>query len=172
MGLILGIDPGLTGAIAMVADAPWHNAIWDLPTRVDPEVGRRIDGAALAQLLTKNLPAGESLQVVIEAMAHGGIDEHRTRAAVVDSQTWTQSAIVTTFEILGVAIAGYVYAPTWKKLYGLGGKAAKDATLTKRRVREVAVQLYPELVDMLQRQQDHNRAEALLIAHWWLKVRA
>lgn len=171
MAIIIGIDPGLDGAMALLADPPWHSAILDLPTVIDPDIGRRVDAAALAKLLLDKLPAGEQLHVVIEALAHGGADKNRTNAFTVDSQTWTQSAIVSTFEILGVPIACYVSVATWKAMYGIKGKAGKDASATKREVRDKAVDLYPVFEGDLKRQKDHNRAEALLIAHWARKVR-
>lgn len=48
---------------------------------------------------------------------------------------------------------------TWKKDLGLI-KAEKDAG------RQLAIQLFPEMADMLSRKKDHNRADALLIGYW------
>ena len=47
---------------------------------------------------------------------------------------------------------------TWKKQFGIGSDKAKAL--------ETARKLYPEAQGDLKRQKDHNRSEAVLLAHW------
>jgi hypothetical protein len=171
MSIVVGVDPGLDGALCLLGGDAFDPLVTDLPTKADEATGRRVDGVALANLLQKAIPADVPVRICIEALAHGGQGKGRTNAFTVDSQTWTQSALVTTLELLGLEVAEFVHVQTWKKLYGLRGKKGEDASVTQRRVRELAVGLYPSLADKLQRQKDHNRAEAILIAHWFRKVR-
>lgn len=165
----LGIDPGLDGAFTLLRD-DGEAVLRDLPTIRDEETGRRIDGPALARELTALVKPGETLKVCLEKLAAGGRTGENNFNSV-GSQFWTQGAIVTTLELLGLQVDCHVAPVTWKGLYGLAGKRGEDARVTKRLVRERAAQLYPMLADQLQRQGDHNRAESALIAHWFKKVR-
>jgi hypothetical protein len=166
--IIIGIDPGLTGAATLLAEG-WAKVL-DLPTKEDEPIGRRIDCPALASLLQEEIPPGRRVRVCIEALANGGFG--RTNAATVGSQFWTQSAVVNTLELLGLSVEQHVSPSTWKKFYGLSGKSPKEAAETMRRAREIVTDLYPDLADRVSRQKDHNRAESVLIAHWFRKVKA
>lgn len=165
----IGIDPGLKGAVALLR--PDSQALFDLPTKPDEVYGRRIDCNRLAQLLQDLLAKGDDgrVRVCIEAMANGG--ENRGNFNSVGSQFWTQSAIVNTIELLGLEVEVSVHVVTWKGLYGFAGKSGETGPEAIKKIRRVACELYPALADMLQRQNDHNRAEALLIAHWFRKVK-
>jgi crossover junction endodeoxyribonuclease RuvC len=52
-----------------------------------------------------------------------------------------------------------VQPQAWKKLFGLNGADKKDSL-------DVARRLYPALGADLARVKDHNRSEALLLAHF------
>lgn len=54
-----------------------------------------------------------------------------------------------------------VHSTRWKKFFRLG--ADKEAS------RALATRLYPSAAPLLSRKKDHGRAEALLLAHWYLK---
>ncbi len=66
----------------------------------------------------------------------------------------------------------YAYPQTWKRYYGL--VVPKDESLTdsqrtaaaKRKAMETARALYPACTE-ISRVRDHNRAESILLAHWW-----
>jgi hypothetical protein len=168
MSLTIGVDPGLTGAVALLGSS-WAKVL-DLPTKRDEVLGRRIDAPALAKLLHENVPDGEDdIRICIEALAAGGVDKGRNQFATVGSQHWTQSALVNTFELLGLQVNEYVYPVTWKRLYGLNGKKAEGNAAMQARL--IAANLYPDLADDLSRAKDHNRAEAVLIGNWYRKCR-
>ena len=66
-----------------------------------------------------------------------------------------------------------VRAQAWQKHYGLEGKKREKrapgempAAILKAR------ELYPDAAPLLQRVRDHNRAEALLLAHYAVETMA
>lgn len=166
--LVLSCDPGLDGAIALLA--PHWAKVLDLPTKQDEVNGRRINCPLLAQLLGEHIPPGADIRVCIEAIANGGMGKGRTNAATVGSQFWTQSALVNTLELLGLEVDEYVYPVSWKRFYGLNGKQGNAAEV-QRETRELAVTLYPELAQDLKLQKHHNRADAVLVGHFFRKVK-
>jgi hypothetical protein len=56
----------------------------------------------------------------------------------------------------------------WKKEMGVAKQRGEDADAGKEKALELARELFPAAP--LSRRKDHNRAEALLLAHW-LKTR-
>lgn len=168
MNVVLGIDPGLTGACALLGDG--FCDVFDLPARDDAETGRRIDAVAFAALVQQRVPAGAAVRVCIEALANGGQTKGRSNFSTVGSQFWTQGSIVATLELLGLSVE-FVSVQAWKRFYGLAGKK-DDPAETMRHARRLVAEIYPTLADHVQRQKDHNRAESVLIAHWFRRVRA
>jgi crossover junction endodeoxyribonuclease RuvC len=152
--IILGIDPGITGAVAAIDRAGWPQ-IYDLPTTPLPGAGlvrRRIDGRALIEILRALVPPGEVAQVHVEQVGAMGGKNNATQT--VFSLGRTLGAIEALCEAARWPIA-MVQPKAWKEFYGLGKD--KGAAL------ELARRLYPDAP--LPRMKDHNRAEALLIAH-------
>lgn len=162
--IVIGIDPGLTGACAVV-DHLGVRAVFDLPTMPVPGAGpkalvkRKIDGRALCQLLLKHCPAGDSKpHVFLEKVSTmgGANNAVQTQGSLMRSL----GAIETVVECLKWPVE-HVAPQTWKKLYGIGSD--KAAALEKARG------LHQEVAADLARVKDHNRAEAVLLAHWGLK---
>ncbi len=168
--ILIGIDPGLDGAIAFLRPAPFGSedadqvAVHDLPT-VPLEGGgtvtRRVHGPALASMVRANCAKGEPILVFLEDISAGGRD---SSAQTVGSQYRTRGTIECVIEMLGLQFTA-VSPQRWKGLYGFG-KDKKDALA-------IARELYPALEgDALRLAKHHNRAEAMLIARWGLKVKA
>ena len=160
MTIIIGIDPGLTGACA-VLDHQGVRAVFDLPTMPVPGAGpkalvqRKIDSRALCSLLLKHCPADAAKpQVILEQVnTMGGANNAvQTQGSLMRSL----GAIETVLECLRFPVE-YVAPQRWKRRYGLGSD--------KKEALETARGLYGELPE-LKRQKDHNRAEAVLLAHW------
>lgn len=149
MSLIVGIDPGLCGAIAFLGAGGELEHLADLPVIRDGRLAW-IDGAALQSLLIEVIH-GRAARAVIErvsAMPHQGVASSFTFGATFGS-------------ILGVLQARHlsielVTASVWKRALGLGSN--KAASLHKARL------LYPT-ADLELAKHD-GRAEALLIAHY------
>lgn len=147
--LYLGVDPGLTGALAAVDRQGHVHLLEDLPTvtRGQGRVKRELDPAGLAHLLRPI--AGEIRLAVVEqvgSMPGQGV-------ASVFSLGHSAGVIVGVISALGIPLQ--LVAPSvWKKAYGIG----RDKGLS----RTVATRLYPGA--SLARVKDHNLAEALLLA--------
>ena len=159
--IVIGIDPGLTGACAVV-DHQGIRAVFDLPTMPVPGAGpkalvkRKIDGRALCQLLLKHCPASEAKpHVFLEKVnTMGGANNAvQTQGSLMRSL----GAIESVIECLNYPME-QIAPQTWKKQFGIGSDKAKAL--------ETARKLYPEAQGDLKRQKDHNRAEAVLLAHW------
>lgn len=159
--IVIGIDPGLTGACAVV-DHLGVRAVFDLPTMAVPGAGpkalvkRKIDGYALCQLLLKHCPAsgGQAHVVLEQVITMGGANNAvQTQGSLLRSL----GAIETVLECLKYPVQ-YVAPRSWKKAFALGSDKTKAL--------ETARRLYPGAAADLKRQKDHNRAEAVLLAHW------
>ncbi len=167
--LIVGIDPGLTGACSVI-DHNGLRAVFDLPTMEIPGVGkdakvkRKIDGYALCGLLLKLCPASEKPMAVIEAVSTMGGQNNavQTQGSLLRSL----GALETVIECLHWPLS-YVQPRVWKKHFGLINPNLNDSQ-RKAQALECARRLYPQCND-LARAKDHNRAESLLLAHWMRK---
>jgi Holliday junction resolvasome RuvABC endonuclease subunit len=157
--IAVGIDPGLTGAAAFV-DSRGTCAIIDMPTVALSGSGlirRRIDGGALARALRDYCPIGEPRVVAIEAVRTMGGKNNAVQTQ--GSLMRTLGAIEAVLEVLRLSFDS-VEPQVWKGFYGLG--ASKKESMQK------ALTLYPDAP--LRLAEHHNRAEALLIAHWMLRT--
>lgn len=159
--IVIGIDPGLTGAVA-VMDHNGVRAVFDIPTMPVPGAGpkalvkNKVDGRALCQLLLKHCPADENKpRVFLEKVSTmgGANNAVQTQGSLMRSL----GAIETVIECLKWPLE-QVAPQTWKRLYGLGSD--KAAALNKAR------ELHEEAAADLTLAKHHNRAEAILLAHW------
>lgn len=158
MTTVLGIDPGLTGAVAVI-DPNGLRTVFDIPTMDRPNIGpkarvkRQCDGRALAELLRSHHDPRDAALIVLEDVRMMG---------GVNNAMQAQEALVHTRGVIEGVLAAKGYVVTvvspqeWKRFYGL--KADKTQCL------DLARKLYG--VDHLKRQKDHNRAESMLIARW------
>jgi len=162
--IVLGVDSGVTGAIAFLS----HNRlpdVVDLPT-IPTEGGsitRRVHGPGLKNLIRERCPVGEPVMVVIEQLAGGGRmpdGSSRGNAMSVASQIDSHVTVRTVCELLGLQ-PRVVHPRTWKKFFGLDADKKKSLALAR--------QLFPACSELLKRQADNNRAEALLVARWALQ---
>lgn len=149
--LILGIDPGLTGALALLDRQGRVELAEELPTIQrgggKGKVRRELDPAGLAHLLR---PHAASIRLaLVEAVA----SRPGQGVASVFSLGHSLGVIHGTLGTLGIPL--HPVAPsTWKKAMGLGSD--------KEAARAMAARLFPSIP--LHRKADHNMAEALLLA--------
>lgn len=155
--IILGIDPGVTGAIANLGHRGELLKLADLPTMqragAKAHVQRQVNGAGLAELLCEWLREFDKNEIRIFL---------ETPIAFPGQHV---AAIGAAFHTVGI-IEGVVTAKhyalelvqphIWKKVMGL--------SKSKEQCRAKAVRMFPEA--SLHRVKDHNRAEALLIARY------
>ena len=149
--LILGVDPGKTGALALLdADYPGRLlVVEDMPAATGAPLGRLV-----AELLADVRPD--------EVVAAWVEDVHAMPAQGVRS-VWTfaegHGAVLGALGVLEVPV--HLVAPSaWKKAAGLG----KDKSASRQR----AMELWPARASWFARVRDDGRAEAALIAlHGW-----
>ncbi|WP_439606848.1 hypothetical protein [Hydrogenophaga sp.] len=167
--IVIGIDPGLTGACAVLD----HNgllAVFDIPTMPIPGVGpkalvkSKVDGLALKTKLLELCPAGEPIAAVVEAV--GAMGGKNNSVQTQGSLLRTLGAIECVLECLRLPVA-YAHPQTWKRFYGLIDANLND-TQRKAEALATARALYPSCTDIA-RAKDHNRAESILVAHWYMR---
>lgn len=157
--ITLGVDCGLTGAVAFI-DERGACTVEDLPTVALPGNGmirRRIDGRALANLILRCTIPGEPVEAFVESVSTmGGALGNAVQTQ--GSLMRTLGAVETVLEMLRMPPT-MVVPRTWKRVYGLDSSKADTLTTARK--------LYPETaLRSLARAKDHNRADAVLIAHY------
>lgn len=161
MSRILGIDPGLTGAITLMIPAAAgavYADIRDMPT-VELQRGGKAKNQVSPQLLTKLiLNLGSSSGADITGAFIEQVGAMRGQGVTSMFSFGRSLGIVEgVLAALDIPIS-YVTPQTWQKFCGVG--KGDDAGRAR------ALQLYPTLAEQLARKKDHGRADSLLIAHY------
>jgi crossover junction endodeoxyribonuclease RuvC len=157
MTVYIGIDPGLTGAVAVITDEGVE--VFDTPTvkvkreeYLEAEMVDTIRGIqsacpppAFAVIEGQQAMPGQGLSSALRLGLGWGL----WRMAL--------SALSIPYE--------HVTPAKWKRNMGIPGGADKDAS------RLMAQQLFPTLVSELKRKKDHGRADAVLLAEWLRRQR-
>lgn len=160
--IVIGVDPGLTGGLAVVADTGDAQLV-DLPvmpTGRDGVVRNRIDGRALADVLLRQVPPGVPVFGVLELIGPRPRDGKASTPTEASLHV-TRGIVLGVLDVLRIRTLE-VTPQAWQKWYGFS-KANKNAS------REHGAELYPGVADQLRLVKHHNRAEALLIAHYGLR---
>ena len=152
----LGIDPGMSGALALVDDDQVVR-IWDMPTTIKTHgKGKMVNPYLL-------------MDVVKEALEIADTAEQKLTAHVEQVSAMPGQGVTSMFNFgrsLGIVegVLGGLEVPMtfvtpqrWKKQWSLVGRD-KDASRTK------AIAMYPEMAHMLTRKKDNGRADAIFIA--------
>jgi hypothetical protein len=166
--IVLGIDPGLTGAMALLCNSRGLLAVADLPTCSNGLAtgkmkkwlnAEEFDRQLMEWRITHEL-AYEHVSVCMERPIAMPSLPAQTIAAQFDTVGAIRALCTLRFDALE-----FVAPSEWKKLFGLkGGKEAKTDS------RAAALRLYPNAP--VTRAKDHNRAEAVLIGHWLMTRKA
>lgn len=160
----VGFDPGTTGAVAFV-DSRGSCVVLDLPTVELPGEGkirRRLDGAKIFRALRDHCAVGEPAAAMVEGVhAIGNFSSNGNAIQTQGSLMRSTGAIEASLEIARIPFE-FVDPKRWKGFYALGSD--------KGEALECARRLYP-LADV-RLAKHHNRAEAILIAHYCLRSRA
>lgn len=157
--MILGIDPGLDGALALLAkDGERIHLLADMPTTTARQGKRAVDGALLADVVREAMTAsqaeGERLQAVVEKV--GAMPGQGVSSMFAFGQGF--GTLLGVLAALGVRYR-LVTPATWKKSAKLIGQE-KDAA------RQLALRLWPERSSDFQRKADVGRADAALIGYF------
>ena len=156
---IIGIDPGLSGAIAVIENNKVLN-IFDIPVMSEGKKNKRqLNSALLVSLLKKNISKEEEVAVVVEqvnAMPGQGVTS-------MFNFGQTFGALKGICAALELPIF-FVRPSKWKKHFELIN-SSKDASRTK------AIEMYPKLSNQLSKKKDVNKSDAILIARFFSETR-
>jgi crossover junction endodeoxyribonuclease RuvC len=156
---IIGIDPGLTGAIAIMENNKVLS-MFDMPVMSDGKKNKRqLNSAQLVKILNDNILKNEEISVVVEqvnAMPGQGVTS-------MFNFGQTFGAIKGVCAALGLPIF-FVRPSKWKKHFELIN-SSKDSSRTK------AIEMYPSLSDDLAKKKDVNKSDAILIARFFSESR-
>ena len=155
MTYILGIDPGLGGAMAIYSTKSFI-CVHDIPRSIDSG----IDAVALAALVDRLNRAYPRITAVVE------------RVSSMPRQAGAFAFGLSTGIIHGcLASAGIpfelVSPSVWKAKMGLTKFPDETYAENKTRARALATQLFPALAPQFKRVKDDGRAEALLLAVYY-----
>ncbi len=156
---IIGIDPGLSGAIAILENNKVLN-IFEIPVMSEGKKNKRqLNSAQLVRLLKENISENEEVSIVVEqvnAMPGQGVTS-------MFNFGQTFGAIKGVCAALSLPIY-FVRPSKWKKHFELIN-SSKDASRTK------VIEMYPHLSDQLSKKKDVNKSDAILIARFFSDTR-
>ena len=156
---IIGVDPGLSGAIAILENNKVLS-LFDMPVMPEGKKNKRqLNSAQLVKLLKDNISKNEEKSVVIEqvnAMPGQGVTS-------MFNFGQTFGAIKGICAALGLPVF-FVRPSKWKKHFELIN-SSKDASRTK------AIEMYPSLSNDLAKKKDVNKSDAILIARFHSETR-
>ena len=157
---IFGIDPGLSGAIAILKDNKVLN-IFEMPVMSEGKKNKRqLNSALLANLIKQNIIDDEEVAIVVEqvnAMPGQGVTS-------MFNFGQTFGAIKGICATLELPIY-FVRPSKWKKHFELIN-SSKDSSRTK------AIEMYPSLSKDLAKKKDVNKSDAILIARFYSDTRS
>lgn len=144
---VLGIDPGLGGALAILINGRPHD-VADMPTvgRVSGK-GNQVNAAALSSMIMAFNP---DLAVVEMVGARPG--EAPSRSFNFGMSVGVIFGVLATLQIPTIT-------PTPSKWQKHAGLIAKDKDVARTK----CILVYPHIADKLERKKDVGRAEAILI---------
>ena len=156
---IIGIDPGLSGAIAILEHKKVLN-IFDMPVMSEGKKNKKqLNSALLVSLLRENIVKDQEAVVVVEqvnAMPGQGVTS-------MFNFGQTFGAIKGVCAALDLPIF-FVRPSKWKKNFELIN-SSKDSSRTK------AIEMYPKLSNQLTKKKDVNKSDAILIARYYSETR-
>ena len=152
---IIGIDPGLSGAIAIL-EKNIVKSLFDMPVMPEGKKNKRqLNSAQLVKIIKDNIKDNEEVNVVVEqvnAMPGQGVTS-------MFNFGQTFGAIKGVCAALNLPIF-FVRPSKWKKHFELIN-SSKDASRTK------TIEMYPSLSDQLSKKKDVNKSDAILIARYY-----
>ena len=156
---ILGIDPGLSGAIAVLEDTKVLG-LFDMPVMAEGKKNKRqLNSAQLVDIIKENIQSNEEVAVVVEqvnAMPGQGVTS-------MFNFGQTFGAIKGVCAVLKLPIF-FVRPSKWKKYFELIN-SSKDSSRTK------VIEMYPSLSNQLTKKKDVNKSDAILIARFYSETR-
>ena len=156
---IIGIDPGLSGAIAILENNKVLN-LFDMPVMSEGKKNKKqLNSSHLVNIIKENINQNEEIAVVVEqvnAMPGQGVTS-------MFNFGQTFGAIKGLCAALELPIY-FVRPSKWKKHFELIN-SSKDASRTK------VIEMYPKLSNQLTKKKDVNKSDAILIARYFSETR-
>ncbi len=155
--LIIGIDPGISGAICFFKNGEVKE-ILDMPTMAEGKKNKRqINGPQIYNEIYKriaDIPKNEVVVVIEQVSAMPG-------QGVTSMFNFGQSFGVLKGICSAMQLPLYFVRPAkWKKYFNLI-KTEKDASRTK------VIEIFPYISSKLSKKKDSNKADAILIASFF-----
>lgn len=151
MRAYIGIDPGMTGAIACLVDVAY-------------------DGLTYESVIDVPITAGK--YDFYKMYKHLGrlVEDHEVSLTLEQQQAMPKQGVSSTFKT-GLGYGAWqalcsIVTPDYEIVSPRKWKKALGLTSDKEESRKLAIKLYPGMEEQLSRKKDHNRAEALLLAHY------
>ena len=153
--IIIGIDPGVSGAICILTDGK-ITEIYEMPTMIDGKKNKKqVNGAEVTNIINKELINEKDINVVIEhvsAMPGQG---------VTSMFNFGQSFGVLKGICAALKLPVHFIRPVkWKKYFNLIN-TEKDASRTK------VIEVFPYISSKISKKKDSNKADAILIARFF-----
>ena len=156
---IIGIDPGLGGAIAILENKNVLK-LFDMPVMAEGKKNKKqLNSAQLVNIIKKNINKSDDVAVVVEqvnAMPGQGVTS-------MFNFGQTFGAIKGVCAALNLPIF-FVRPSKWKKYFELIN-SSKDSSRTK------VIEMYPSLSSQLSKKKDVNKSDAILIARYYNDTR-
>jgi len=155
--LIIGIDPGISGAICFFEDGQVKEII-DMPVMADGKKNKRqVNGPQTYNEISTRInkfPKKDIIVVIEQVSAMPG-------QGVTSMFNFGQSFGVLKGICSAMQLSMFFIRPAkWKKYFGLI-KTEKDASRTK------VIEIFPYISSQLSRKKDSNKADAVLIASFF-----
>ena len=155
---IIGIDPGLSGAIAILENKNVLN-LFEMPVMTEGKKNKRqLNSAFLVNLIKENITNEEDTVVVVEqvnAMPGQGVTSMFNFGQAFGILKGICSAMQLPMF--------FVRPAKWKKYFNLIN-SEKDASRTR------AIEIFPYFSSELSKKKDSNKADAILIASFYYET--
>ena len=157
---IIGIDPGITGAICFFEDGELKDVI-DMPTMASGNKNKKqINGSQIyneISLRTQNYKS-ENINVIVEQVSA------MPGQGVTSMFNFGQSFGILKGICSAMRLPMYFVRPAkWKKYFGLIN-SEKDASRTR------VIEMFPYFSSQLSKKKDSNKADAILIASFYYET--
>ena len=152
---IIGIDPGLSGGIAILDDLKIYD-IFDMPIMSEGKKNKnQLNSAQLVNIINKHVLKKENTFVIVEQVSA------MPGQGVTSMFNFGQSFGILKGICSAMKLSLYFVRPAkWKKHFNLIN-ASKDASRTK------AIEIFPYFSSNLSKKKDANKADAILIASYF-----
>ena len=158
--LIIGVDPGLSGAICFFEDGKILDVV-EMPTMTEGKKNKRqVNGSQVYNEISKKIKQVDKkdIKVIIEQVSA------MPGQGVTSMFNFGQSYGILKGMCSAMQLPMYFVRPAkWKKYFGLIN-TEKDASRTK------AIEIFPYFSSNLSKKKDSNKADAILIASYYYET--